>query len=119
MKNLVLVLAVVFMAAPVMAEVPDFNDGWVIVYAEQLPNGTIGATALNTDETAKWKAAVIIAHPVPGGIVPVIVCLYDGCNLKRFVLKDGAYTEFPFTDVEAERAIKNHLNQFVPRMEGV
>ena len=115
MKTLVIILAVLF-AAPALAEVPDFNDGWVVIHAEQLPNGTIGATALNTDENAKWKAAVIIAQPVPGGFIPFIVCLYDGCNLKRFVLKNGEYTEFPFTDAEAEQTLKNHLKNFVPAM---
>ena len=113
-----MLLAVLF-AAPAMAEVPDFNDGWEIVHAEQLPNGIIGATLINTDTDAKWKAAVLIAQPTARGLVPFIVCLCDGCNLKRFVLKDGTYTEFPFTDAEAEQTLKNHLRNFIPIMHQI
>jgi hypothetical protein len=119
MKILIILLAVLF-AAPVMAEVPDFNEGWEVVYAEQGRGGAIGMTLVNTDVTAKWKAAVVLARPTPVGYIPYIVVLYDGCNLKRYVLRDEGYEEFPLTDYpEAEQTLRNHLNQFVPRMEGV
>jgi len=120
MKALILILALVFMSVPAMAEVPDFNEGWTVVDAEQSSDGRkLGFTLVNQDQTAKWKAAMMLAVPQPVGVVPVIVVLYDGCELKRYVLKDGAYVEFPFDNPEAVRAIKNHLNRFVGKNENI
>ena len=119
MKTLVMVLTLVFMSVPAMAEVPDFNEGWTVIHVEQTPDGKLGLTLVNHDQTAKWKAAIMLAVPQPIGVVPIIVVLYDGCELKRYVLKDGAYVEFPFDNPEAVRAIKNHLNQFVGKNENI